>query len=351
MDEGENSAMPTQEPVFSTSDNSQSPQSQQPLMTAISSSPVTNAGAAAVNSGVFSSNPGGVSQFSAAQPRQMFNSRRYTPVEQKAYDWTTMPQQDTTERAHGKKKIIALAVIIIACIAVGAVAVFTTTKTVEVIEANELKSAWNKFANYVLSGEAKDDAVSVNNDASSVAKTLDFMYSDNGISNDANYEEATKAINAVINENNEKNVSSKELSSMKEELALMQHIAKMGPTPSANKIAVCYVLTGVESCDAEISDHYNRDYGEQNDSMQRIIQAQLDRIAYEKQAAAAYITNGCVSGDGTIKTQCAATVDSKNLANLADDYVAAKELAGNSINITVRGFLTDIKNINSEINK
>ena len=351
MNKGENSAMPTQEPVFSTTDNNQTFQPQPPQMTTISSDPTANAGAAAFNSGVFSSNPGETPQPSVAQPRQMFNSRSYTPVEQKAYDWTTMPQQDTTKHAHDKKKIIALAVIIIACIAVGVAAVFTTTKTVEMIGANELKGAWNRFANYVLSGEAKDDAVSVNNDVSSVAKMLDFMYSDNGIGNDAIYEEATKSIDAVIDKNNGKSVSSNELSSIKEELALMQHIAKMGPTPSANKIAVCYVLTGVESCDAEISDHYNRDYGEQNDSMQRIAQAQLDRIAYEKQAAAAYITNGCVSSDGTVKTQCTATVDSKNLANLADDYVTAKELAGNSINMTVKGFLTDIKNINSEINK
>ena len=261
---------------------------------------------------------------------------------------------DGTDKPRGGNIRIKILVGLVGAIILVVVAGLAINGGTKIAERNEVKSAWNKFTNQLLSGEAKEEVARVDDSSSFVSKYLSDIYgAKSSADSNEKFNELVKRIDEVIEQNSSANiVQGDELADIKDQLSLMRNIAEVGAAPSAEKIAVCYAVSGEELCNVQIDEHYNHEYDDHNDIIQAITSLQLKQVSYEKVLANLYVQHKCVSSNGTVKKKCTSAVNSSYIIpSFAEEYATAKSAADRSVQVRVKGFLSDIKQINSEINK
>lgn len=261
---------------------------------------------------------------------------------------------DGTDKPRGGNIRIKILVGLVGAIILVVVAGLAINGGTKIAERNEVKSAWNKFANQLLNGEAKEDVARIDDSSSSVSKYLNSIYgAKSSADNNEKFNGLIKLIDEVIVQNSNANVvQGDELANIKDQLLLMKNIAEIGAVPSAEKLASCYAASSKELCDVQIDEHYNREYDDHNDVLQEITNLQLKQVSYEKVLANLYIEQNCVSGNGTVNKKCTDAVNSNYIVPaFAAEYAASKNAADRGAQMRARSFLSDIKQINSEINK
>ena len=256
MNEGENSAMPTQEPVFSVPDNSQTFQPQQPQM--------MNYGAAPTMSLPL------VSDDNLETPKKGI-----------------------------RKRLIAIGLLIIIVITAGLALLLASRGVVNQIKLTNAQKAWNKVGNYIFYGEEKEDKLDVNS-----ATAAAIIYSRGVFAGNDDTVKRSKRI-AELRDEAMKVDSSSDFAEMSSSIDSMVRLYEIQPV-SPIVFYMSSMLRGetADTLKAEASSYYDNNLLEQNSTLDNEIIEYLKEASYSKIAITAqYYANNCYV-EGTLDGDC-----------------------------------------------